>query len=362
MSGGAVAAIIGTRPEAIKMAPVLRALNRRGIGCTLLCTGQHPQLDLQGAGMPMGPVVALGLDARGIDADAMCAAIEALASDQLARTGPRLVLVQGDTNSALAGARAAHRLGIAVGHVEAGLRTHDLSDPWPEERNRVEIARIATLHFAPTTAARRALAAERVGGTIIHSGNSGIDALLDTAADVGPVDRAGPPTIMVTVHRRENRGAGVARIGCALRAIAAREDVRFVVPLHPNGQARGEMLTATEGLRGLTTTGPLTYRATVELMLRSHLILTDSGGLQEEAAALGRPLLILRNSTERPEVIESGNALLVGTDPERVATETLRLLRDADAHARMSVPAFPFGEGGASGDERGIAVQRAADQ
>ena len=330
------------------MAPVLRALTQRGIGCALMCTGQHPQLDLQGAGMPMGPVIALGLDARGIDADAMCAAIEALACDQLTRFRPRLVLVQGDTNSAVAGARAAHRLGIPVGHVEAGLRTHDLSDPWPEERNRVEIARIAALHFAPTVAACRALAVEGVNGAIVHSGNSGIDALLATAADLGPVDRAGPPTIMVTVHRRENRGAGVAHVGRALHAIAAREDVRFVIPLHPNAQARAEMLAATGGLRGLVTTGPLTYRATVELMLRSRLILTDSGGLQEEAAALGVPLLILRNCTERPDVIESGNALLVGTDPERIAGETLRLLREADAHARMSIPAFPFGDGGAS--------------
>ena len=343
-----VVAVVGTRPEAIKTAPVLRALRARDVATLLLCTAQHRELDLPGCGVDRAPDGVLGFDPRGLDADAMCDAMTALAGDWLRAASPDLVLVQGDTNSALAGARAARACGLALGHVEAGLRTFNPDDPWPEERNRVEIDAIADLLFAPTPGAVDNLRREKVPGDIILSGNSGMDALVETALEfpTGNGD-AGDRLLLATVHRRENRGAGIAAVGEALRRIVREEAVAVAIPLHPNAGARAEMVAATRGLPELRLLEPQSYRDMVALMLRSTLILSDSGGLQEEAPALGRPLLVLRDATERPEAIACGNALLVGTDPAVVAGEALRLLRDRDAHARMSVPAFPFGAGGA---------------
>lgn len=330
------------------MAPVMRALRAQGVEYDLVCTGQHPTLDLEGAGVGHGPARVLPLDMRTLDADTMCDRIEALAGDWLAQNRPNLVLVHGDTNSALGAARAAKRLGFALGHVEAGLRTHDPVDPWPEERNRVAIDRIADLLFAPTALACRNLAAEGVEGEVLLTGNSGIDAILDAAREVGvraPKDR---PMILVTVHRRENRGRGVTAIAAGLRRVAREEDVEICVALHPNPATRSEMIAAVGDVPRVQLLPPQDLRSMVTLMLESRLILTDSGGMQEEAAALGRPLLVLRTRTERPEVLASGNAILVGSDEERIANETLRLLRDPAARARMSVPAFPFGKGGAA--------------
>lgn len=347
-SRSSVAVIIGTRPEAIKMAPVLRALGGRGIACALVCTGQHADLGLQTTAMGMRVDATLKLDTRFPNADAMCDAIQLRAAEWLHAARPALVLVQGDTNSALAAARAARDRGIAVGHVEAGLRTHDMDDPYPEERNRVDIDSFAQLLFAPTVNACRYLKAEAVSGRILLTGNSGIDAVLDAASKLAVQTSNDVPQILVTVHRRENRGAGLLAVADGLHRIAREERARFVVPLHPNNQARAEMIAALADLPGCTLLAAQGHDEMIALILNSRVILTDSGGLQEEAPALGRPLLILRASTERPEAIDSGNAMLVGTDPGRIATEALRLLRDEGHHARMSRPAFPFGRGGAS--------------
>lgn len=331
------------------MAPVLRALHTRGVETLLMCTGQHPLLDLTGCGVSQAPDVVLDFDPLALTAEAMCKVMAGLAAEALDRISPDLVLVQGDTNSALAGACAARMCGVPIGHVEAGLRTFDAADPWPEERNRVKIDELSELLFAPTARACANLRAEGVGGAVFLSGNSGIDALFDTARAIsGDSPRADPPLVLVTVHRRENRGANMARIAEALRLIAAQEAVEFAVPLHPNPTARAAMVAAVTGVAGVRLLEPQNYCEMVGLMLRSRLILTDSGGMQEEAPALGRPLLVLRASTERPEAIASGNNLLVGTDPRSIADEALRLLRDEQAHARMSIAAFPFGSGGAS--------------
>lgn len=344
----AIAAVIGTRPEAIKMAPVLRALDAKGLDCALICTGQHAALDLAGAGIDRQADAWLPLDFAGADPDAMCDRIEALVHDWLARSSARLVIVQGDTNSALGAARAAHALAIPVAHVEAGLRTFDLSNPWPEERNRIEIDAIADLLFAPTPAAVTNLRREELPGRVALSGNTGIDAVLDVASRAVRSLRSGRKhMILATVHRRENRGAGIAAIGAALRRIGERGDVDIVIPLHPNAGARAEMIAAAGSTRGVTLIEPQGFAAMVDLLLACDLVLTDSGGLQEEAPALGRPVLILRSTTERREAIDAGNAILVGTDPARIILETLRLIDDDAARARMSVPAFPFGTGGA---------------
>lgn len=343
-----VAIVIGTRPEAIKMAPVLRALHRRRIASALVCTGQHPDLGTHTDAMGMPVDTTLTLDPRFPNADAMCDAIQSLAAEWLRTIRPDLVLVQGDTNSALAAARAAQACGVAVGHVEAGLRTHDLGDPYPEERNRVGIDAFAELLFAPTITACRNLDAESVPGKTFLTGNSGIDAILDVASDLVVQQLDEIPQLLVTVHRRENRGAGLLAVVDGLHRIAREERVRIAIPLHPNSQARADMVAALAELPDCTLLPPQSHREMIALVLNSRVILTDSGGLQEEAPALGRPLLILRASTERAEIIDSGNALLVGTDPARIAAETLRLLRDERHHARMSRPAFPFGRGGAS--------------
>lgn len=343
-----VATIIGTRPEAIKMAPVLRTLRERGLTSALVCTGQHGDLDLPGSGVAQAAAAQLGLNGSALEPDRMCDRIEALACAWLHVARPRLLLVHGDTNSAVAAARAARRCGIPVGHVEAGLRTFDIANPWPEERNRVEIDSFAALLFAPTPTAVRNLRAEGVPGAIIECGNSGIDALLGVARNLPRASQSARQSILVTMHRRENRGAGVRSVGCALRRIAGKVAVDITVPLHPNQGARNEMISALADVPHVRLLEPQSYEAMVGLILQSRCILTDSGGLQEEAAALGRPVLVLRTVTERPEVIESGNAMLVGTDPARVVEETLRLLRDDEMHARMSRPAFPFGTGGAA--------------
>lgn len=343
-----VVAVIGTRPEAIKMAPVLRALSARAMPCALICTGQHRSLDLAGADVHQPADAWLPLDSDGARPDAMCDRIETLTLDRLAGARPRLVIVQGDTNSATGAARAAQKLGIPVAHVEAGLRTFDLGDPWPEERNRVEIDTIAELLFAPTPAAVANLRREGVRGQVTLSGNSGIDAVLSVAAHaIRHPRRPGRRTILVTVHRRENRGAGIAAVGAALRRIGERGDVDIVIPLHPNSGARAEMIAAAGGGRGVSLIEPQGFAAMVDLMISCDLVLTDSGGLQEEAPALGRPVLILRAITERREAIDAGNAILIGTDPDRIVGETLRLLDDEEARARMSIPAYPFGTGGA---------------
>lgn len=270
-----VATILGTRPEAIKMAPVLRALEAQGMRSALVCTGQHADLDLAGCGVTHRSDAHLRLEARGLHANEMCDRIEGLVQHWLHRHRPRLVLVQGDTNSALAGARAARRCGIPVGHVEAGLRTFNLQDPWPEERNRVEIDRVAALLFAPTPAAAANLRRENVPGAIVECGNSGIDALLSVANALARTPPTGRPSILVTVHRRENRGAGMRSIGEALARIAAEADVEFVIPLHVNRQARSEMLAATAGLPNLRLLEPQGFRAMISLILQSRCILRE---------------------------------------------------------------------------------------
>lgn len=270
---------------------------------------------------------------------------------QLMQDRPDMVLVQGDTNSAYAGALAAYRLGIPIGHVEAGLRSHDFAHPWPEERNRVMIDRLADLLFAPTpeSLVNLEFEADVVKGRCFVTGNTGIDALLAMRARVPvPVGGSGKALVVLTCHRRESIGAGIEAIcGAALR-LADRGDVDILCPVHPNPAVGGTVRQWLGDHPAITLTGALRYRDTVAAMSRARLILTDSGGIQEEAPALGVPVLVLREVTERPEGIASGNLRLVGTDTDRIVAEADRLLDDADAHAAMARPAFPFGRGDAS--------------
>ena len=267
----------------------------------------------------------------------------------LASAPPDLLLVQGDTSSALGGALAAKEAGIVLGHVEAGLRTRDPNLPWPEETNRVAIDRLSDLLFAPTQANAANLRREGVTGEIHVTGNSGIDAL---ARLVGPLP-ARPARrwwprrhfqLLATCHRRENWGAGLDRLASALVQLAQR-GIRSDILLPPNASVTERMTGLLGDRPGIRLVLPLSHAATIEAMRRADLVLSDSGGMQEEAPALGVPLLVLRDKTERPEGLATGSMELVGTDPERIVAEVERLRHDRALLAQMRRPALPFGDG-----------------
>jgi len=262
--------------------------------------------------------------------------------------------VQGDTTTALCAALAAFYKNIPVAHVEAGLRTGDLRQPFPEEMNRVLVSRLAALHFAPTEAARQNLIREGVGNIFV-TGNTAIDAVLDVSREIEsgrfkpeiPELNPRQKLILVTAHRRESFGAGFESICRALKRLAARPDVEMIYPVHPNPNVQDPVMRGLRESR-VRLIEPLGYIEFVALMSRAYLILTDSGGIQEEAPSLGKPVLVLREKTERPEAVEAGTARLVGTDEERIVSETKILLDDAAEYARRSRVHNPYGDGHAS--------------
>jgi UDP-N-acetylglucosamine 2-epimerase len=339
-----VVSVIGTRPEAIKMAPVLSALAvRPAIRQKVLLTGQH-----SGLANALGTVATdeLRLNLRNKSVAELRDALTGAIANYLAPSPPELVIVQGDTTSALAGALAARQCGSALAHVEAGLRSHR-TEPWPEESNRVAIDALSDLLFAPTEAAAANLAAEpQVKGFVHVTGNSGIDALLHARGGGGPCPRAQRKTILVTCHRRENRAETLAGICAALKQLVAQMPVQIVFPLHPNRHVRLAVEAALADTPHISLTEPLPYPDMVRLMEVSWLILTDSGGLQEEGPALGRPVLVMRDVTERTEA--PANVALVGTEPAAILSAVHRLLMDEVHYARMSRPALPFGDGHAA--------------
>lgn len=346
-----ILSIAGTRPEAIKLAPLaLAAARRPGIEHRLVGTGQHDHLFHQVIGA-FGVTLDrdLGLRRAGQSIDELAAAVETEVKALAHALRPHLLVVQGDTTTAWAAARAGHSAGLAVGHVEAGLRSHDPLLPWPEERNRVEIDALATLLFAPTALSAQNLRAEpAVRGHVTITGNTGIDALLamrDRLPTATPTDRR---LILATCHRRENMGSPLDRICDALLRLAARGDVVIRLPVHPNPAIRCPVLGRLGGVPGIELIDPLGYPEMVAAMASATLILSDSGGLQEEAPALGVPLLVLRDNSERPEAFATGNLALVGSDADRIVAAATRLLDDPAAHAAMAHPAFPYGDGTAS--------------
>lgn len=359
-----VLVVFGTRPEAIKMLPVVAALEAGGWCRVVVCaTGQHRDL--------VSPVLALfgrpadrdlGLMTPDQSLPALTARVLTAVSEVIAETRPDLVLVHGDTTTALAAALAAFHARVPVGHVEAGLRSFDLARPWPEEFNRVAVDSLADLLFAPTEWAAENLRREYARrGRIAVTGNTGIDTLLAVARrlDSEPalretVARALPPLdpsrrlILVTAHRRESFGEGLAGICRALAALAARGDVEILWPVHPNPSVCDPVATALAPAPAVRLIAPVGYAEMVALMRRAVLIVTDSGGIQEEAPALGRPVLVLRDVTERPEALASGVVRLVGTEPGRIVREAARLLDDAEAYAAAARPVFPYGDGQAA--------------
>jgi UDP-N-acetylglucosamine 2-epimerase (non-hydrolysing) len=288
-----------------------------------------------------------------------------------ATQSPDCVLVQGDTTTAFCGALAGFYADVPVAHVEAGLRTGDPRQPFPEEMNRVLVSSLATLHFAPTEWAAGNLRREGVPpDRILVTGNTAIDAVLEVrdALASGELDSKGLPAldprkklILVTAHRRESFGDGFQRICEALRSLAERDDVEIVYPVHPNPNVRAAVnryLGTTDNVRLIQ---PLDYVSFVDLMRRAHVLLTDSGGIQEEGPSLGKPVLVMRDKTERPEAVEAGTARLVGTDPYRIVSETSLLLDDAAEYARRSRIHNPYGDGYASARIAGALRSRFAN-
>jgi UDP-N-acetylglucosamine 2-epimerase (non-hydrolysing) len=355
-----VLSIFGTRPEAVKMAPVIGRLAAEPRVESLVCvTAQHREmldqvLDL----FSIRPDFDLDLMRPDQPLADLTAALFTGLDPVLRQVRPDWVLVQGDTTSAMAASLLAYYHRARVGHVEAGLRTGDKWQPFPEEINRRVAGAIADLHFAPTDWARQNLLHEGVPPErVIVTGNPVIDALQDVAARPYDVTRgplAGVPwerrVILVTAHRRENFGRPLENIFTALRTLAETypKDIHLVYPVHLNPNVRGPAHRLLGNLPNVSLIEPLDYLPMVHLMKRAYLVVTDSGGLQEEAPALGTPVLVLREVTERPEAIEAGTARLVGTDPARILSETRRLLDDPAAHQAMAHAANPYGDGHAA--------------
>ena len=322
---------------------------------SLIFTGQHGGLKPGDFGLDGFPAVRLDCPGREDPHDH----VRAITLAMLPQLGnaPDLVLVQGDTSSALGAALASFTAGVPVAHVEAGLRTHDPMLPWPEEEYRTAIDADADLLFAPTELAAANLRGEQVPGEIHVTGNTGIDAVLDAMSRQPPTRRTGTgPRILVTCHRRESWGEGLSSIAAAVKELAA-SGVAADVVLHPNAFVAANMRRLLEGASKVTLVAPCSHDQLLLRMRDCDLILSDSGGIQEEAPALGIPLLVLRDKTERPEGIAAGTAILVGTDRARIVAEARRILDDAKTRAAMARQVFPFGDGKA-GERIAAIVER----
>lgn len=345
----------GTRPEVIKLAPVIAELRRRlPEGCvTVLSTGQQSALLEQALGtFGLTPDIRLEWNGHGRSLAEGLSQVVRGVGREIGRTRPDLVVVQGDTLSSYGAALAAFYAGTPLAHVEAGLRTHDLREPFPEEMHRQAIARLATLHLAPTADARRNLLAEHVAAeTIVVTGNTGQDALrmILPRCAVPSIDGfgAGSPYAVVTVHRREN-SARVAAVARGLREGVSQAGTSVVVVLHPNPAVSTPMREALEDVPGVVLSPPLDMEHMVGLCRGAQFLLTDSGGLQEEATALGVPCLVLRTKTDRPESVACGTARIVGTNARDIAAAFVRLATDSQARARMLVAADVYGDGTAA--------------
>ena len=367
-----IAVIFGTRPEAIKLAPLILALKRHPeFQCEVCVTAQHRQmLDQVLAVFGIVPEVDLDLMQPNQSLADLTARALTGVSAYLNRAKPDMILVQGDTTTVFSATLAAFYQHIPVGHIEAGLRTGNLQSPWPEEANRVLTSRLADLHFAPTETSRANLQREHIpADRIIVTGNTVIDALflaLEKVRAAPPVIPALPATlqpgsgpdprmVLITGHRRENFGEGFENICRAIAQLAQRfPGVHFVYPVHLNPRVREPVNRILGGgtgtpLPNIHLIEPLDYLPFVAMMTRAHLILTDSGGVQEEAPSLGKPVLVMRDTTERPEAVAAGTVRLVGTQPEAIVNGVANLMEDQACYERMSHAHNPYGDGRATG-------------
>ncbi len=357
-----VLVVFGTRPEAIKLVPVIRALGAApassGLEPVVCVTAQHREmLDQALDAFDVRAEFDLNVMRPGQGlADLSSRLLPALAP-VLAQVKPSMVVVQGDTTTTFCASLASFYAGVPVAHVEAGLRTHSPDSPFPEEMNRVLTSRLASLHFAPTDGAAENLRAEGIAPERIETtGNTGVDALLQvrsalnngTLKSDAPMVAEGKKLVVVTAHRRESFGPALVEICRAIAQLSRREDVQIVWPVHPNPQVR-EIVRATGfDPAAVSLVEPLDYVSFVDLLQKAYLVITDSGGVQEEAPSLGKPILVLRETTERPEGVEAGIVKLVGTSAVRIVREAARLLDDDAEYGRMAGIRNPYGDGRAS--------------
>lgn len=357
--------VFGTRPEAIKMAPLALLLREDPrFDCRICVTGQHREmLDQVLRIFGLSADFDLAIMRPGQDLSDVTSAVLLGMRAVFRSFTPDIVLVHGDTATTLSASLAAYYHQLPVGHVEAGLRTHNLLSPWPEEANRKLTGALARLHFAPTASSAANLRREGVSeGSILVTGNTVIDALLqvvarlqDDAGLVAEIERALPALrpdarmILVTGHRRESFGDGFERICRALATVAERfPDVEIVYPVHLNPSVQEPVNRLLAGIANIHLIEPQDYLPFVHLMNRAHLVLTDSGGVQEEAPSLGKPVLVMRDTTERPEAVEAGTVRLVGTDVQEIVDQITGLLTDEEDYSRMSYAHNPYGDGAAS--------------
>ena len=350
--------VYGTRPEAIKLAPVIQALAASpGLQVTTAVTGQHREmLDQVNALFGIEPALDLDVIRPRQQLHEITQRVLAGLTDAIRGVRPDAVLVQGDTTTTFVAALAAFYEQVPVVHVEAGLRTHDRYDPFPEEINRRLTSQLASLHLAPTATSRDNLLRDGVDAeAVVVTGNTVIDALLDVVArGLPPEDPAlevldGGPAVLVTSHRRESWGRPMSRTAAAVARLAKEfPEVRFVLPAHLNPVVREVLLPPLQGMDNVTITEPLSYGDFARAMAASTVVLTDSGGVQEEAPSLGKPVLVLRDTTERPEAVAAGTVRLVGTDEDLIVDEVSTLLSDPVAHDAMARAVNPYGDGRAA--------------
>ncbi|HEV7122511.1 MAG TPA: UDP-N-acetylglucosamine 2-epimerase (non-hydrolyzing) [Rhodanobacter sp.] len=357
--------IVGTRPEGIKMAPLIRALKREPWArVTVLATAQHRDLlDQVLALFDIQPDVDLDIMRANQTLPELTARLITALDVKFGQLTPDVVLAQGDTTTVMTAALVAFYRRVAFGHVEAGLRTHDLDNPFPEEMNRLVAGHLARWHFVPTERSRKNLLREGISDEDIHvTGNTVIDSLLEVAAKDWPLDIPLDPQrrlVLVTAHRRENFGEPLQAVCRAIRVLADRyEDIEVLYPVHPNPNVSAVAHELLGDHPRVRLCQPLDYAPFVEVQKRAFLILTDSGGVQEEAPALGKPVLVMRTETERPEAVDEGVVRLVGTDEAIIVREASRLLDDPVAYREMARGVSPYGDGKAS--QRIVAALRSA--
>lgn len=357
--------VFGTRPEAIKMAPVVRALKEHAAITTAVCvSGQHREmLDQVLSAFQIEPEFDINAMTEEQRLSSMSAKILLGMTDVLEQYKPSMIIVHGDTTTSYISSLAAFYLKIPIAHVEAGLRTHNMYSPWPEEFNRRSIGTMATLHFAPTQEAEANLLAEGTPATNVEvTGNTVIDAIrltrtrLDTDFDFFNVASnrlrdatSGLPIVLVTAHRRENLAGGIEDICRAVHDLAALDNCQFVFPMHKNPSVRNTVIGMLSTCKNVLLTEPLDYPEMVALMSRSRLLLTDSGGIQEEAAALRIPCLVMRDTTERPELVAAGGARLVGTNRHVIVDAVQHILGSSEDYRAMQIEHNPYGDGFAAG-------------
>ena len=354
-----IAIVFGTRPEAIKMAPIVKEVEKRGMQPLVIVTAQHREmLDQKLDVFKIKPDYDLDIMKHNQDLFHVTSAVLNEIKPVLQKEKPDVLLVQGDTTTTFAASLAAFYLKIPVGHVEAGLRTWNKTNPFPEEMNRQITTRLTDYHFAPTSWSKQNLIKEGIDeNNIFVTGNTVIDALLMivdpnykfTNAPLDKIDYIGKKVILLTSHRRENFGEPMGQVFSACRYIVENNpDVEMIYPVHPNPNVRQKANEILAGVPRIHLIEPLDYRPFVQLMNKSYLILTDSGGVQEEAPSLGKPVLVLRTTTERPEAIDAGTGKLVGTDYQAIVMEAQKLLSDTKAYNDMSTKTNPYGDGKAA--------------